>query len=455
MKHTLLLLFFFLLFQNSRAQSTFSNGFESGYMNGYCQDQGISCIAPNPPIAPIPTVNENLNSYKDGYNRGFQIGLQAQKTGSNTSRRVSSGNMTNNTSSTENKGYQTAKPIYVDDKMFNPFGNMNMNDLMAIANMLKKMKGTALEYLNQGDYQSAANLGFEGLKINKTDPEFMLIIGQAYRYSGDRNNAIKWLKRASQGMNDPNLKNFIRELESGGELNPEVNNSVEATSSASIEPNRLKILVESYTKNYEEGNFKASLDIARQLVQLKPSFQHYVLQGMAHESLKYFEKAIQDYREALLIEKSPLVIFQLSNSYMEIGSYWNSIEEIDKLIKSYTSSLPFDLATLYNNKAYALLKLKKYEESRPLIEKALELNSTHWYIWDTRGELYYEIGNYKESISAMSKAHELNQNGNSLFYRGLSYIAIGESLKGCMDLAKASGMGNKDAERELKRKCEI
>ena len=80
------ILFFFLSIATvANSQNSFILGFDAGYKNGYCQDQGPGCIAPIPPIAPIPGVYESMNSYQDGYNRGFQMGLNAHTSNGNTS----------------------------------------------------------------------------------------------------------------------------------------------------------------------------------------------------------------------------------------------------------------------------------------------------------------------------------------------------------------------------------
>jgi hypothetical protein len=66
----------FLVFICSQAfcQANFSIGFSDGYSIGYCYDQGLSCIAPIPPIAPLCKIGESMNSYFDGYNRGLLVG---------------------------------------------------------------------------------------------------------------------------------------------------------------------------------------------------------------------------------------------------------------------------------------------------------------------------------------------------------------------------------------------
>lgn len=60
-----------LVFLLLAATSPFSNGYKKGYKDGYCH-QVYACIAPIPPIAPTPRIDEV--SYEDGYKRGFLDG---------------------------------------------------------------------------------------------------------------------------------------------------------------------------------------------------------------------------------------------------------------------------------------------------------------------------------------------------------------------------------------------
>lgn len=63
------------------SQSNYSNGFQNGYKEGYCYSK-IGCVSPVPPVTPVPRVTEDSKSYKDGYNRGFEMGYNAQKSSS-------------------------------------------------------------------------------------------------------------------------------------------------------------------------------------------------------------------------------------------------------------------------------------------------------------------------------------------------------------------------------------
>lgn len=76
-------------------QNSYSKGFNNGYQEGYCYNKG-NCIAP---ITPTLRIGESLDRYKDGYNRGFELGLKEGQQSSNSSTR---------------KRYETSQPRFVD-----------------------------------------------------------------------------------------------------------------------------------------------------------------------------------------------------------------------------------------------------------------------------------------------------------------------------------------------------
>jgi len=55
----------------------FERGYEDGWEEGYCY-QIENCIAPYAPYAPLPNMQEDDDSYSDGYNRGFVDGRNEQ-----------------------------------------------------------------------------------------------------------------------------------------------------------------------------------------------------------------------------------------------------------------------------------------------------------------------------------------------------------------------------------------
>lgn len=69
-----LLLIFFIINLNN-AQTKYDDGYSNGYLKGYCYQES-NCLSPNAHISPLPKINEDSNSYTDGYNRGFSDGLR-------------------------------------------------------------------------------------------------------------------------------------------------------------------------------------------------------------------------------------------------------------------------------------------------------------------------------------------------------------------------------------------
>lgn len=87
-KIALTLIYFLSAYININAQTNFDLGFKEGFKNGYCyttNQAGYYCNPPLPPLPPLPQLNENRNSYQDGYNRGFLYGQERRRSDDNNS----------------------------------------------------------------------------------------------------------------------------------------------------------------------------------------------------------------------------------------------------------------------------------------------------------------------------------------------------------------------------------
>jgi tetratricopeptide (TPR) repeat protein len=178
-------------------------------------------------------------------------------------------------------------------------------------------------------------------------------------------------------------------------------------------------------------------------------------------ALKYYRekdypKAIINFSKYLEIDKNNTdALFYRAMAKSELNDLYGAINDYDKIIELNTN-YPIQVAkfaTVYNNKAYSLVRQKKYQEALPFVEKALELDKTEWFIWDTRGEIYYNLANYEKSLKDLNKAIELKENDNSYFLRGLVYIKLGQKEKGCKDLSKSGELGNTEAYEKIKINC--
>ena len=183
--------------------------------------------------------------------------------------------------------------------------------------------------------------------------------------------------------------------------------------------------------------------------------------NFAQAGIKYLQEnkyalAIKNFSKHLEIyPKHTDVLFFRGWAKSSIGDYYGAINDYDKIIELNTDyPLKYtEISMVYNNKSYAFVKLKKYAKALPIVEIALKLDKSDWHYWDTRAEIYLNLGLYQKCISDLDKALKIKKNENSYFLRGLAYIRIGEKEKGCKDLSKSGEFGNEKAYEEINKNC--
>lgn len=138
-----------------------------------------------------------------------------------------------------------------------------------------------------------------------------------------------------------------------------------------------------------------------------------------------------------------LMQFQKAVIKTQMKDYYGSNEEYNQILNKNVFFKEFDKATILNNIAYNNVKLKKFDIALKQVNEALLLNDFHSFIWDTKGEILYNIGKYSECINAMTKAIDIdNSSENSYFFRGLFYLKMKHKEKACRDFSKSGELGN-------------
>ncbi len=524
MKNSFIILSLFLSFF-SFAQSNFSNGFSDGYKKGYCQNQGIGCMSPLPPIAPIPKIGENMNSYQDGYNRGFEEGLNAQKSKSD------------NSANSTRQRYQTSKAEFIDfTSNTNPSSNAildlkikaisaiveraeenlenenydaaidNSNDLLniqpnlGIAFIIKSNaqfhKSEIINAYNNSakannilsnsfsknwyDFMNKEMLNYlTNLMSNSNYSKIIDVVdnfwyknnlanyhyGIAYYYQNETKKAKKYFKKCD---NLQRSKEYLSAIENNVYINnPFINNSKQnTTTTQSQENNQEKEYYDKITKYYESRDFEKVIELLKPfetaLESGKTNDQKLVAYVYSNKSycnyyLKNWANCISDASKAINSGQNinPSLYFIRAMAKTELKDYYGANSDYDYLIDNYgkNSYKENSLGTLLNNKAYNLILLKDYKNAKPLIDRALILEKNIDYIWDTKGELEYYLGNYNESIKAMTNSINLSKIANSYFYRGLSNIKLDNKIEGCKDLSKAGELGELKAYDEINKYC--
>lgn len=435
MKKYLLLLLIMISTQATFSQSKFSNGFRNGYKEGYCHNQGIGCLPPNPPIAPIPNVNESINSYQDGYNKGFEQGLSAQK------------NNSNNTQTRER--YKTAEPRFVDNFTYHP----NYDLILKVLEQKQRQALSDHQNYSESEYLKNLDKAEKILLCIDISKGYLEEIDNSEEYSHKilpiftkYENEIQSLKYKYQIANNTQyfnyafdlLKEILFLLRSESLLQKFRNQNYE----------KIILILKPDVRYINEGKINDKKQIFFIYNLLAQSYYHYNNFDQAEE---FATKAIDN---AITKEIGDLY-FLRSMARTNIQLYQSSNTDLDYLINNYNqiNYTTNNLATLYNNKVNNFVRLKKYNDAKPLIEKALSLNQNIDYIWDTKGELEYHLGNYSESIKAMTNALKLKESGNPYYYRGLANIKLGNKADACKDFSKAVELGETKAIYEIRKNC--
>ena len=78
MKKGITILLLLCIVSISFAQNRFSEGFNAGFREGYCDVRGVGCVPPPPPPPP-PLRPGQSATFQDGYNTGFRMGMEAAR----------------------------------------------------------------------------------------------------------------------------------------------------------------------------------------------------------------------------------------------------------------------------------------------------------------------------------------------------------------------------------------
>lgn len=123
------------------------------------------------------------------------------------------------------------------------------------------------------------------------------------------------------------------------------------------------------------------------------------------------------------------------------GDIQGAINDYDKIIEH--NRMPYDeLVVVYKYKADCLRRLERYNEALSSIGKALEFNKIDINIWNTRGEIYFDLGRYNEAIQDTTKAISIKDNYVSRMYRGFAYSKLGQEANANADFKKAEQLKN-------------
>lgn len=509
-KFLVLSVIFFFISNIIISQTKYNQGFDTGYKKGYCQDQGVGCIPPIPPIAPIPKIGESSENYNDGYNRGFEMGLSSRKSNSTSSTNSTTRTryqtaepkfidfVSNENSNTDIINLKIKAISIISERAKENLSNGNYDAAIEDGNSLLKVQPNlalgyyvkSIAYFNKDRIIDAYNFAVKsdrsrgmntewGTEMFKAMEDYYKNMmannqysnvvstsesiwtsndltnyfhGLGYYFQKDYKNAKKYLKKVK---NFEPAEQYLESIKKEKYYpNPFTSQNIQNNQNADSSTQNEELL--AIHKLLKNNKYKESIALIDKTLESRDNILLYGIRGTANYLLKNYSEAISDITKSAKTnsEIKPDFLFYRALAKSEVGDFYGAISDYDLIIDSGEIKGQFyDMATIYNNKAYSYVNLKQYEKAVPFVDKALELDKSKWFIWDTRAEIYYNTSEYRKAVNDASKAIKLYEDSNSLYIRGLSQIKLNEKDLGCKDLSRAGELGKKEAYDEIKKLC--
>ena len=161
------------------------------------------------------------------------------------------------------------------------------------------------------------------------------------------------------------------------------------------------------------------------------------------EALRYLKKAAK-------VDPNDLQVLTIMGSIYDAQKDWSKVDEIYERALSIDQTNPLVL----NNYAYSLASRgKKLDDALDMVNDALEMDPENPSYLDTKGWIYYQMGDYEEAKEFVEQANELDEgNAEIMEHLGDIYFKLDNKEKAITLWKKASSLI--DDNQEIKNKIE-
>ena len=405
----------------------------------------------------VTSVNGTSNSYGTltDYYTGDQLRARSKTNISATS-----------ASKTQNYNGQAA---YQAQKEANAESQALDNNLYQIKNVLYQ------GYLKLNTIEDRQRLvGFINLDYEKADKIEILIPVKDKFYSftyTDRPDLEenKTVSEANEKVSDNTEINQLYKQARSKLINKEYEESYSIISDAiEMEPENIKLY--QFRINLSFSFLKKetlAINDLDKIIKISPTFDNYIYRAALFMQNKNFNEAIKDANKAISLDPKNLnAYFIRAMTKSGLNDYSGSINDYEKLMEINSSIFQsnYNLGSVYNNMGYNFLQLGDNKKAIYFINKGIEILPNASYVWGSRGEYYFKNQEYKKCINDMTTAINLVEQGTTkgetsnasipYFYRAMANIKLNNRSKDyCMDLTKASNLGNKEADSLIQQYC--
>lgn len=230
------------------------------------------------------------------------------------------------------------------------------------------------------------------------------------------------------------LEGAIKDYSKGLEIRPEM---YKLYSSRGVAKGKAKRLEE------------AIKDFNRSLAIKPDNPEAYSNRGFAKVQLGKLEEGIKDYNKSLQLEpNSTEALYNRAIARFNTGDTVRSVADYQKLLQidpEHADGLR-QLARVYSTQGNS-------DKALELYDRLVRFNPT-LQSYDLRAKARYKKGDWKGTVDDYTLIIQ-NQPNNPVayYYRGMSYIKLGQRQAGCTDLQKAANLGLKEAPAEINKYC--
>jgi tetratricopeptide (TPR) repeat protein/cell division protein FtsN len=219
-------------------------------------------------------------------------------------------------------------------------------------------------------------------------------------------------------------------------------------------------LIDGVIRELEQKNYFEAIKYCNQLIaQFPKNYIFYEIRGNCYLETGSFVTAIQSYSEAI-------EYFKLSEgkSNADVASLYNrrgyarlKLNLYNEAIKDFQKATEYkpDFAEAYNNCGNAYRKLEQYDDALSQCNKAIESKPDFAEAYNNRGNIYYHFSKDSEAVFDYTRAIELRPNYAGAYYnRGAAYYYLQNKLiEAKNDWEKVIKL-NPSYERELKERLD-
>lgn len=131
----------------------------------------------------------------------------------------------------------------------------------------------------------------------------------------------------------------------------------------------------------------------------------------------------------------------------ELGDRNGAVNDLERGLVAF-DTMPSAVITrsmIYNEKACCLLENGLLEQAFEVVESAIRSDKNSAYLYDTKGEICFHLGQWEECIRSTNEAIKLVPSGDSYYWRGRAFYEMKNIPVALSDFMRAGEYGKEDA----------